>query len=64
MQLALTEQGREVTAGAITVVDGLLQQLPAEDLAVAGRVLSLITERADAELAILAKWRPAQVVEY
>ncbi|MDH6454868.1 MULTISPECIES: winged helix DNA-binding protein [unclassified Streptomyces] len=29
--------------------------IPAEDLAVAGRVLSLITERADAELAALKK---------
>ncbi|HEY6745422.1 MAG TPA: hypothetical protein VI357_06840 [Mycobacteriales bacterium] len=51
----LTAAGRdrhaEITAGLAAITDRLYGDLPADDLAVAGRVLSLITARASAELA-------------
>jgi len=51
----LTARGTQVfgqVRGAVTeVVKRLWADLPAEDLATAGRVLSIITERANAELA-------------
>jgi O-acetyl-ADP-ribose deacetylase (regulator of RNase III) len=50
-----TAAGTEVFGqirGAVTeIIQRLWRDLPAEDLAVAGRVLSTLTERADAELA-------------
>ncbi|MEU9291669.1 MarR family transcriptional regulator [Streptomyces sp. NPDC048275] len=54
-QVSLTERGRELfeeirTAGN-EIAARLYAGVPAEDLAVAGRVLTLVTERADAELA-------------
>ncbi|MFI6335767.1 MarR family winged helix-turn-helix transcriptional regulator [Streptomyces sp. NPDC050535] len=56
-QVALTESGRElfegVRAGGNEIAARLYAGIPAEDLATAGRVLTLITERADAELAAL-----------
>ncbi|MFD9278259.1 MarR family transcriptional regulator [Streptomyces mirabilis] len=53
--LALTEHGREVfeeirTAGN-EIAARLYAGIPAEDLATVGRVLTLVTERANAELA-------------
>lgn len=51
----LTAAGRdrhaEITAGLAVITDRLYGDLPADDLAVAGRVLTLITARAAAELA-------------
>jgi hypothetical protein len=51
--LRLTDAGRELherTSAEIAPVSARLYAgIPAEDLAVAGRVLALITERADAE---------------
>jgi hypothetical protein len=51
----LTAAGRarhdEIAAGLAEITDRLYGDLPAEDLAVAGRVLSLVTARATAELA-------------
>jgi DNA-binding MarR family transcriptional regulator len=41
----------QIRAGVTEVVQKLWGDLPAEDLATAGRVLSIITERAGAELA-------------
>ncbi|MFC3502934.1 MarR family winged helix-turn-helix transcriptional regulator [Micromonospora krabiensis] len=53
--LAFTDAGHEVRhaiADATTAISGRLYgDIPAADLAVAGRVLSLVRERADAELA-------------
>ncbi|MFE2721677.1 MarR family transcriptional regulator [Kitasatospora sp. NPDC059327] len=53
-----TDAGRELLAavGAATapVTARIWGGIPAEDLAAAGRVLALVTERADAELAALA----------
>ncbi|MGX1567709.1 MarR family winged helix-turn-helix transcriptional regulator [Streptomyces sp. NPDC055506] len=59
----ITDAGRELydrASGETAPITGRIYDgIPAEDLAVAGRVLSLITERADAELAALADQRPA-----
>ncbi len=53
--LALTTAGRErweeVSAGIATITAQLYGDLPAEDLATAGRVLAIVTERANAQLA-------------
>ncbi|MFD9461225.1 MarR family winged helix-turn-helix transcriptional regulator [Streptomyces sp. NPDC060027] len=54
-QVSLTDAGRELfesirTAGN-EIAARLYAGIPAEDLAAAGRVLTLVTERADAELA-------------
>ncbi|WND23671.1 MarR family transcriptional regulator [Streptomyces violaceus] len=55
----ITDAGRELhgrTSGETAPVTGRIYDgIPAEDLAVAGRVLSLITERADDEPAALAE---------
>ncbi|WP_329619575.1 MarR family transcriptional regulator [Streptomyces sp. NBC_01255] len=54
-RLRLTEAGRELdettSAESAEVSARLYAGIPAEDLAVAGRVLTLVTERANAELA-------------
>ncbi|MFF9850937.1 MarR family winged helix-turn-helix transcriptional regulator [Streptomyces litmocidini] len=53
--LRLTDAGRELygtaTAETAEISARLYAGIPAEDLAVAGRVLTLLTERANAELA-------------
>lgn len=55
--LRATEAGRELTAAAgaetAPVSARIWGGIPAEDLAAAGRVLALVTERANAELAAL-----------
>ncbi|MGA5360375.1 MarR family transcriptional regulator [Streptomyces purpurascens] len=55
----ITGAGRELydrTSGETAPLTARIYDgIPAQDLAVAGRVLSLITERADAELATLAE---------
>jgi DNA-binding MarR family transcriptional regulator len=55
----ITDAGRELfettSAETAPLTARVYAGIPAEDLAVAGRVLSLITERADAELATLTK---------
>jgi DNA-binding MarR family transcriptional regulator len=60
----ITDAGRELfettSAGTAPITARVYAGIPAEDLAAAGRVLSLVTERADAELAAL----PNEVVEY
>ena len=52
---SLTDAGRDrfaqITAATTEVTDRLYADLPAEDLAVAGRMLTILTERANAELA-------------
>ncbi|MGW0425075.1 MarR family winged helix-turn-helix transcriptional regulator [Streptomyces sp. NPDC003015] len=57
-QVRITDTGRELfettSAETAPVTARVYADIPAEDLAVAGRVLSLITERANAELAALA----------
>ncbi|BDM69675.1 hypothetical protein HEK616_31620 [Streptomyces nigrescens] len=54
-RLRLTDAGRELcesTAAETAEISARLYAgIPAEDLAIAGRVLALVTERADAELA-------------
>ncbi|MFG3146138.1 MarR family transcriptional regulator [Streptomyces sp. NPDC048243] len=54
-QVSLTDAGRELFASIRTAGNAIAARLyagiPAEDLAAAGRVLTLVTERADAELA-------------
>ncbi|MDV5149976.1 MarR family transcriptional regulator [Streptomyces sp. SBC-4] len=54
-RLRLTEAGRELdettSAESAEISARLYAGIPAEDLAVAGRVLTLVTERANAELA-------------
>jgi DNA-binding MarR family transcriptional regulator len=56
-QVRITDAGRElhdVTSTETAPISARIYAgIPAEDLAVAGRVLTLITERADAELATL-----------
>jgi DNA-binding MarR family transcriptional regulator len=58
-QVRITDDGRELfattSAETAPISARVYTGIPAEDLAVAGRVLSLITERADAELAALTK---------
>ena len=53
--MRLTDAGQQLFGrirGAVTEITGRLWgDLPAEDLATAGRVLSIVTERASAELA-------------
>jgi hypothetical protein len=52
--LALTDSGRDVyqrIRGAVEELNAELFAFPPEDLATAGRVLSVVTERADAVLA-------------
>ncbi|WP_448316452.1 MarR family transcriptional regulator [Streptomyces sp. CO7] len=55
--LCPTDEGREllaVTAAEVAPVSARIwSRIPAEDLAAAGRVLALVTERADAELAAM-----------
>ena len=55
----ITDAGRELyertSAETAPITARVYAGIPAEDLAVAGRVLSLITERADAEFAALTK---------
>ncbi|MFD7698572.1 MarR family transcriptional regulator [Streptomyces caelestis] len=55
--LRATDAGRELTAAvgaeSAPVTARIWGGIPAEDLAAAGRVLALVTERADAELAAL-----------
>jgi DNA-binding MarR family transcriptional regulator len=55
----ITDAGRELydrtSAETAPISARVYAGIPTEDLAVAGRVLSLITERADGELAALAK---------
>ncbi|KUO06504.1 winged helix DNA-binding protein [Streptomyces caeruleatus] len=55
----ITDAGRELYERTSTetapITARVYAGIPAEDLAVAGRVLSLITERADAEFAALAQ---------
>ena len=46
-----TEVFGQIRAAVTEVIQRLWGDLPAQDLATAGRVLSIITERADAELA-------------
>jgi DNA-binding MarR family transcriptional regulator len=52
-QVSLTDSGRElfeaIRAGGNEIAARLYAGIPAEDLATAGRVLTLITERANAE---------------
>ncbi|MFD5813613.1 MarR family winged helix-turn-helix transcriptional regulator [Streptomyces sp. NPDC127038] len=54
-QVSLTDSGRELFASVRAAGDAIAARvyagIPAEDLAVAGRVLALVTERANAELA-------------
>ncbi|MFF4056155.1 MarR family transcriptional regulator [Streptomyces sp. NPDC001668] len=56
-RLRITDAGRELfettSAETAPITARVYAGIPAEDLAVAGRVLSLITERADEELAAL-----------
>ncbi|KMS77359.1 hypothetical protein ACM01_01700 [Streptomyces viridochromogenes] len=58
-RVRITEAGRELhattTAGTAPITARIYAGIPTEELAAAGRVLSLITERADAELAALTK---------
>ncbi|MET7616803.1 MarR family winged helix-turn-helix transcriptional regulator [Streptomyces sp. NPDC005408] len=54
-RVALTEEGRalhgRIRTGTAAITERLYGDLPAEDLATAGRVLTLVTARANAELA-------------
>ncbi|MFJ8533852.1 MarR family transcriptional regulator [Streptomyces sp. NPDC093591] len=54
-QVRITDAGRELydrtSAATAPITARIYAGIPAEDLAVAGRVLTLITERANAELA-------------
>ncbi|WP_329303037.1 MarR family transcriptional regulator [Streptomyces sp. NBC_00659] len=54
-QVSLTDGGRELSASIRSAGDAIAARvyagIPAEDLATAGRVLALVTERANAELA-------------
>jgi DNA-binding MarR family transcriptional regulator len=56
-RVRITDAGRELydrtTAETAPLTARVYADIPTEDLAAAGRVLSLITERADAELAAL-----------
>lgn len=62
-ELALTDAGREVQRRVADAVAGVTARLygdvPAADLAVAGRVLTLVKQRADAELAAAGNGTPA-----
>jgi DNA-binding MarR family transcriptional regulator len=54
-RVSLTDSGRElfesIRTGGNEIAGRLYAGIPAEDLAIAGRVLALVTERANAELA-------------
>ena len=54
-QLQLTDEGRgvygQIRARVDETIGKLYADIPADDLATAGRVLTLVTARADAELA-------------
>jgi hypothetical protein len=56
-RLRLTDQGRarndEIRSAIAVITERLYGDIPAADLATAGRVLSLVTARANAELAAL-----------
>jgi len=56
-QVSLTDSGRDlhesIQAGGKVIAARLYAGIPAEDLQTAGRVLALVTERANAELAAL-----------
>ncbi|WP_254396403.1 hypothetical protein [Streptomyces sp. AC512_CC834] len=58
-RLLVTDAGRELTAAVGAAVAPVSARIwggiPADDLAAAGRVLALVTERADAELAALTE---------
>jgi DNA-binding MarR family transcriptional regulator len=58
-RVRITDAGRELfgttSAETAPLTARVYAGIPAEDLAVAGRVLGLITERADAELAALTE---------
>lgn len=58
-QVRITDTGRQLfettSAETAPITARVYAGIPEEDLAVAGRVLSLITERADEELAVLNK---------
>ncbi|MFF3348139.1 MarR family winged helix-turn-helix transcriptional regulator [Streptomyces sp. NPDC002779] len=58
-RVRLTDAGRErfdtTSAETAPITARVYADIPKEDLAVAGRVLTLITERADAELAALSE---------
>jgi DNA-binding MarR family transcriptional regulator len=58
-RVRITDAGRELfgttSAETAPLTARVYADIPAEDLAVAGRVLGLITERADAELAALTE---------
>jgi DNA-binding MarR family transcriptional regulator len=58
-RVRLTDAGRErfdtTSAETAPISARIYADIPTEDLAVAGRVLTLITERADAELAALSE---------
>ncbi|MEU8300518.1 MarR family winged helix-turn-helix transcriptional regulator [Micromonospora sp. NPDC048909] len=64
--LVLTDAGRAVqrrVAEAVTAITARLYgDIPADDLAVAGRVLTLVRQRADAELARAAGGAPPTAV--
>ncbi|MER7892752.1 hypothetical protein ABTX15_23310 [Micromonospora sp. NPDC094482] len=64
--LALTDAGRAVqrrVAEAVTAITTRLYgDIPADDLTVAGRVLTLVRQRADAELALAAGGAPPTAV--
>lgn len=55
----ITDAGRELhdrtSAATAPITSRIYTGIPAEDLAIAGRVLTLITERANAELAGMAR---------
>ncbi|WP_210569806.1 winged helix DNA-binding protein [Streptomyces sp. GESEQ-4] len=58
-QLRITDGGRglldRTSAETAPITARIYAGIPAEELAIAGRVLTLITERADAELAAMAR---------
>ncbi|MER7895708.1 MarR family transcriptional regulator [Streptomyces sp. NPDC096046] len=62
-EVRITDAGRELyatTSGETAPITARIYDgIPAEDLAVTGRVLSLITGRADAELAALTRQGPS-----
>ncbi|MFG2555761.1 MarR family transcriptional regulator [Streptomyces sp. NPDC048581] len=61
-QVRITDAGRELydrtSAETAPITARIYADIPTEDLTAAGRVLTLITERADAELAALALLSP------
>lgn len=59
LRLRVTESGRirhrEIRGKIDEIVGRIYADIPAEDLTAAGRVLTLVTQRANAELALLSK---------